>query len=185
VETAISVLLFVPVMIVTVLVFAAVIRRLLGVRVGPLRTLLAAVLALVTTSPIVAALGPTDLTTMGGGEAFLLLMAAVIVSALLAMAALVILEVLLPTGSLPGPMEFWRGARRRIARARRYSAIVRIALRHGLGRFLRGRPQRGPTSAASRRRLARSLRAALDDGGVTFVKLGQLLSTRIRPRRSV
>ena len=75
-------------------------------------------------------------------------------------------------------MEMWRGARRRIARARRYSTIVRIALRHGLGRFLRGQPQRVPTSAASRRRLARSLRAALDEGGVTFVKLGQLLSTR-------
>jgi ubiquinone biosynthesis protein len=178
VEQAISVLLFVPVMVVTVLVFAAVIRRLLGVRVGPVRTLLAAVLALVTTAPILAALGPSDPATVSGGEAFLLAMVAAIVSALLAMAVLVILEVLLPTGSLPGPTEIWRGARRRVARARRYSTIVRIALRHGLGRFLRGRPQRGPTSAASRRRLARSLRAALDEGGVTFVKLGQLLSTR-------
>jgi ubiquinone biosynthesis protein len=177
VEQAFSAVLFVTTMVVTVLVFAAVIRRLLGVRLGVIRTLLVAVLALVTTSPILAALAP-DPTTVRGGEAFLLIAVAVIVSALLAMVALVVLEVLLPTGSLPGPMEMWRGTRRRISRARRYSTIVRIALRHGLGRFLRGRPQRGPTSAAARRELARSLRAALDEGGVTFVKLGQLLSTR-------
>lgn len=177
-ETTISVVLFVPVMVVIVLLLAAVIRRLLGVRLGPVRAVLAAGLALFATSPIVAALGPSDPTTMGGGEAFLLLVVAVVVSALLAMAALVILEVLLPRGSLPGPLEIWRGARRRLARARRYSTIVRIALRHGLGRFLRGQPQPGSTSAASRRRLARSLREALDEGGVTFVKLGQQLSTR-------
>jgi ubiquinone biosynthesis protein len=178
VEQAVGVVLFVPVMVVTVLLFGAVIRRLLGVRVGPVRTLLAAVLAVVITQPILSALGPADPATVSGGEAGLLLIAAVVVAALLAMAALVILEVLLPTGSLPGPLEIARGARRRLARARRYSAIVRIALRHGLGRFLRGGARPGPSSAAGRRALARSLRAALDEGGVTFVKLGQVLSTR-------
>ncbi|MEV6493351.1 AarF/UbiB family protein, partial [Actinoplanes sp. NPDC051633] len=168
----------VPTMALTVLLLAAVIRRLLGVRIGPVRTVVAAVLALLLTTPIVSALAPQDTTTMGVGEAFLILMTAVVVSALLAMAALVILEVLLPAGSLPGPLEMWRGVRRRVARTRRYSTIMRIALRHGLGRFLRGRPAPGPSSAGSRLRLARSLRAALDEGGVTFVKLGQLLSTR-------
>jgi ubiquinone biosynthesis protein len=174
----VGVLLFVPVVVGTVLGFAAVIRRLLGVRVGPFRTLLAAIAALLTTAPILAAIAPPDPEQVSSGEAVLLAVAAVIVSVLLSMAALVILEVLLPTGSLPGPMEMWRGTRRRIARTRRYSTIVRIALRHGLGRFLRGRPATGPTSAAARRRLARSLREALDEAGVTFVKLGQLLSTR-------
>ena len=107
--------------------------------------------------------------------------ASLLVAALLAMAALVVLEVLLPTGSLPGPVEAWKGARRRVERTRRYSTIVRIVLRHGLGQFLRGRAQPGPTSAAARRRLARSLRTALDEGGATFVKIGQLLSTRRDP----
>jgi len=172
------VLLFVPFTIVTVLVFAAVIRRLLGVRIGPFRTLAAAVAGLLVTSPILAAIAPPDPARVSGGEAVLLGVAAVVVAVLLAMAAVVILEVLLPTGSLPGPMEIWRGARQRVTRTRRYSTIVRIALRHGLGRFLRGRPGAGPTSAAARRRLARSLREALDEAGVTFVKLGQLLSTR-------
>ena len=170
--------LYVPVMVVTVLLFGAVIRRLLGVRIGPVRTLLAAVLAVLITPPIMVAIGPADPATVSGGEAGLLLIGAVVIAALLAMAALVILEVLLPTGSLPGPLELRRGARRRLARARRYSAIVRIALRHGLGRFLRGGARPGPSSAAARRALARSLRAALDEGGVTFVKLGQVLSTR-------
>ncbi len=171
-------MLFVPVVVVTVLAFAAVIRRLLGVRVGLVRALLAAVLAMLVTAPILSAFAPADPATVGGGEAFLLGAASLLVAALLAMAALVVLEVLLPTGSLPGPVEAWKGARRRVERTRRYSTIVRIVLRHGLGRFLRGRAQPGPTSAAARRRLARSLRAALDEGGVTFVKIGQLLSTR-------
>ncbi|MBG0561464.1 AarF/ABC1/UbiB kinase family protein [Actinoplanes sp. NEAU-A11] len=173
-----STVLFIPTVAVTVLLFAAVIRRLLGVRVGPARTLAAGLLAMIVTGPIMVAFAPPDRTSVTAGEAFLLILAAASVAALIAMALLVILEVLLPTGSLPGPVEIWRGARRRIARTRRYWSIVRIALRHGLGRFLRGRPAPGPNSAAARRQLARSLRAALDEGGVTFVKVGQLLSTR-------
>ncbi|MDG4826461.1 AarF/UbiB family protein [Asanoa sp. WMMD1127] len=174
----IGVLLFVPTMVVTVLLFAAVIRRLLGVRVGPVRTLLAGVLALFAATPILQALAPPDPRDVSGGDIVLYGFLAVVLSAVVAMAALVILEVLVPTGSMPGPVELWRATRRRISRTRRYATIVRIAMRHGLGRFLRGRPGPGPSSAAARRQLGRSLRAALDEGGVTFVKLGQLLSTR-------
>jgi ubiquinone biosynthesis protein len=97
---------------------------------------------------------------------------------LLAMVLLVLAEVLVPEGSLPGPVELWRGWRGRLDRTRRYAQITRIATRHGLGRFLRGRWHTGVDTAASRRQLARSLRLALEDGGVTFVKLGQQLSTR-------
>jgi ubiquinone biosynthesis protein len=79
------------------------------------------------------------------------------------------------------------GTRRAMARARRYSQITRIAVRHGLGPHLRGRRTRGAaTSGAAtsdaatsgRAALAASLRRALEEGGVTFTKLGQLLSTR-------
>jgi ubiquinone biosynthesis protein len=178
VETTLAVALFVPTLVITVLLFGAVIRRLLGVRVGIVRTVLAALFAVFIATPILQALAPGPPETLGGGTAFLLLLAAAAIAALLAMVALVILEVLLPTGSLPGPVELWRGARRRTARTRRYAEILRIVLRHGLGRFLRGRPAPGPESAAARRRLARSLRSALDDAGITFVKLGQQLSTR-------
>ena len=70
------------------------------------------------------------------------------------------------------------GARRAIARSRRYSQISRIAVRHGLGPYLHGRPLRPADAAVGRAALALSLRQALEEGGVTFTKLGQLLSTR-------
>jgi ubiquinone biosynthesis protein len=63
-------------------------------------------------------------------------------------------------------------------RTRRYSQISRIAIRHGLAPYLRGRRRAELDTPEGRARLARSVRQALEDGGVTFVKLGQVLSTR-------
>jgi ubiquinone biosynthesis protein len=175
--SVLDVVLLVVITVITVLVFAAVIRRLLGVRPGPIRTLLAAVLALVVVGPLLQRFVPspeeTDTTT-----AVLYLLLAVSCASLLAMVVLVIAEVVVPDGSLPGPVELWRGSRARAVRTRRYAQVLRIALRHGLGRFLRGTRHLGVASSSSRRDLARSLRRAMDDGGVTFVKLGQQLSTR-------
>ena len=102
---------------------------------------------------------------------------AIAISLLAAMVFLVLAEALVPTGSIPPPYEWRRALRGRLRRTRRYAQIVRIALRHGLGRALRGRWW-GGSGAEGRARAARSLRLALDEGGVTFVKLGQLLSTR-------
>ena len=176
-RSVLDVVLLVPVTVLTVLLFAAVIRRLLGVRPGPVRTLLAAVLALLVAGPLMNRLLPSpedaDTTT-----AVLYFVLAVCCASLLAMVVLVIAEVVVPDGSLPGPVELWRGWRARAVRSRRYVQVLRIALRHGLGRFLRGRRHRGVASSAARRDLARSVRRAMDDGGVTFVKLGQQLSTR-------
>ena len=93
------------------------------------------------------------------------------------MVFLVVAEVLVPSGSVPPPYEWPRIARRQAHRTRRYGEIARIAARHGLGRALRGR-WRGRADPVRRAALARSLTAALEEGGVTFVKLGQLLSTR-------
>jgi ubiquinone biosynthesis protein len=50
--------------------------------------------------------------------------------------------------------------------------------RHGLIPYLRGGRRSELATAEGRARLAVSLRQALEDGGVTFVKLGQVLSTR-------
>lgn len=91
---------------------------------------------------------------------------------------LVAAEVLVPTGTGPGPVEVVQGTRRAIARSRRYSQISRVAVRHGLGPYLRGRRLHGADAAGGRAELAASLRRALEEGGVTFTKLGQLLSTR-------
>ncbi|MCZ0978198.1 hypothetical protein O1L60_00215 [Streptomyces diastatochromogenes] len=73
------------------------------------------------------------------------------------------------------PLGWAQSVRGRIGRARRYSAVVRIATRHGLGPYLRGR-RRAP--GVRHELLARELRQALQAGGTTFVKLGQLMSTR-------
>ncbi len=168
---------FLPTMFVVGLGFAVAIRRLLGVRIGLVRTVLAAALALAVSGPLLAAMvpGPEAVDT---GSGILLIVLAACCASLVAMIVLVIGEVLVPDGSLPGPIELWRGWRSRMVRARRYSQIVRIAARHGLGRFLRGYRHSGLESPTSRRDLARSVRRALDEGGVTFVKLGQQLSTR-------
>jgi ubiquinone biosynthesis protein len=90
----------------------------------------------------------------------------------------VLAEVLVPTGSLPHPVDLVRGLRGRVARARRYSKITRIAVRHGLGPYLAGRRRADFDLPSGRTRLAASLATALDEAGVTFVKLGQILSTR-------
>ncbi|MGE7386262.1 ABC1 kinase family protein [Streptomyces sp. NPDC004126] len=147
---------------------AVVGRRLLGVRAGVVR---------------IAAAGTCGLAVSGGlfgprleksGELAPLLSLMVGVGMLASMVVLVSLDVMLPVGSVR-PLGWVRSVRGRIARARRYSQVVRIAARHGLGPYLRGR-RRAP--AVRHELLARELRQALQAGGTTFVKLGQLMSTR-------
>jgi ubiquinone biosynthesis protein len=169
--------LLVPTVLVVVLAFGAVIRRLLGVRLGPVRTVLAAVLALLLAEPLLTTFLP-DPQRAEPATALLFGALALACASAASMAVIVVAEVVVPEGSLPGPVEVWRGGRSRAARARRYAQILRIAVRQGLGRFLRGRRHTGLRTSAERRDLARSLRRALDEGGVTFVKLGQQLSTR-------
>jgi ubiquinone biosynthesis protein len=138
-------------------------RRILGLRIGLIRTALMCALAM-------------SIATSIFGEATAEPSAALIsvqlgLSILVVIGLLAFAEIIVPTGSIPPPTEWWGMARRRIARTRRYSRITAIAFRHGLGPYLRGRER---TSTG----LSRSLRLALQDAGVTFVKLGQVLSTR-------
>ena len=83
-------------------------------------------------------------------------------------------EAIVPTGTLPGPVELVRSTPQRWRRSRRYLTILRILARRGLGRYLRPGVRAGEADA----RTARALRDAMADGGVTFVKLGQMLATR-------
>ncbi|SER26212.1 ubiquinone biosynthesis protein [Lentzea xinjiangensis] len=138
-------------------------RRILGLRIGLLRTALACLLAMSIASGL---FGETSATPSSALTTIQLGLSLLVVIGLLAFA-----EVVVPTGSIPPPTEWWGMLRRRVARTRRYSRITAIAFRHGLGPYLRGR-ERSSTG------LARSLRLALQDAGVTFVKLGQVLSTR-------
>ncbi|WP_166973783.1 ABC1 kinase family protein [Brevibacterium atlanticum] len=93
----------------------------------------------------------------------------------LGVGALVMLEAAFPTGSLPGPQSLFFGWKSRRRRTRRYAQVVSIAVRHGLGSQLRGF---GGDSPGREVKTARALKESLAEAGVTFVKLGQMLSTR-------
>ena len=148
-------------------------RRLLGLSVSMPRALIAGLLGFAA-----AVLLGQALRASQPGHEVAFLSVALGVPLIVAMIFLVAAEALVPTGTGPGPLEVVQGTRRAIARSRRYSQISRIAVRHGLGPYLRGRRLRREDAAGGRAALAASLRRALEEGGVTFTKLGQLLSTR-------
>jgi ubiquinone biosynthesis protein len=147
-------------------------RRLLGLPVGMLRALIAGLLGFAAAE----LLGRSLRAAQPGHEAAFLTVV-LGVPLIIAMAFIVLAEMLVPSGSMPRPVEVARGIRPALARSRRYAQISRIAVRHGLGPYLSG-GRRGADAAGGRAALASSLRQALEEGGVTFTKLGQLLSTR-------
>lgn len=161
-------------------------RRLLGVPVGWPRTILVSLAVSTAMSEVLQGMA-TSLGIVVDDRGQLAtgmdpLLAGVVLALMIAwtiaigLAVLVVLEALLPTGSLPSPVRFLRDLPARRRRTRRYGRILAIAARHGLGGFLRGRA--GFEGTADAPRVARSLRLAFTDAGVTFVKLGQMLSTR-------
>ncbi|TCO53584.1 ABC1 kinase family protein [Actinocrispum wychmicini] len=151
-------------------------RRVLGVKVGAIRALVASAVGWTGAGLIAARIPQFDQDNSPG---FLLFVIPLFGGALLvSVAVLFVLEVIRPSGTglwFVGGIKSIRG---RLSRARRYSKITGIALRHGLGPALRGRIKSGDDAPQRRAQLARSLREALEDAGVTFVKLGQVLSTR-------
>ncbi|WP_308165877.1 AarF/UbiB family protein [Actinomadura sp. NEAU-AAG7] len=153
-------------------------RRLLDARFSLFRTVVAGVMGQAAASPIIGALvGGLDARRELTAIAWFVMLG-LACALLVSMTVLVLWEAFVPTGSVPSPLLWTRGVRSRIARARRYRQITFVLLRRGLGPYLRGRARRGPSTRAGRERLARSLTSALEEGGVVFVKLGQVLSTR-------
>jgi ubiquinone biosynthesis protein len=148
-------------------------RRLLGLPVGTLRALAAGLLGFAAAELFGRWLLPGQ---TGHVAAFLTV--ALGIPLVVAMIFIVAAEVLFPSGTGPQPLDVVRNTRRALARSRRYSQISRIAVQHGLGPYLRGRRLRHADAAGGRAALASSLRSTLEAGGVTFTKLGQLLSTR-------
>jgi ubiquinone biosynthesis protein len=164
--------LFILTAAVTVVVLASVVRRLLGVRFSATRLVLAAAISWGMSAPILTAmLGPKlPDGSLADSRKPLLLVLSLLVILLPSMVFLVVAEALAPSGSLPTPLEWVRGLRQRVGRSRRYWRFTMILMRHGLGPYLRGRrPQAN---------IGRSLRGALNEGGLTFIKFGQILSTR-------
>ncbi|MBO0701993.1 MAG: AarF/ABC1/UbiB kinase family protein [Candidatus Dormibacteraeota bacterium] len=150
-------------------------RRLLGIPFSLTRLLLAAILALVLINPIASALigRPVLLRPYLLWDAALSLAAAL----LCALVFLGLAEVFVPSGSLPGPVATLRAVPNAWGRYRRYVQVSWILARHGVSGSLRGMR---PTAAGGppTTRLARGLRDALDEAGVAFIKLGQLLASR-------
>ncbi|GAA0961093.1 AarF/UbiB family protein [Kribbella koreensis] len=158
--------------------FVPVSQRLLGVRFGLGRLAIGAALTLALAGPLAKAVSGPPPWTGSNGAAFALLALTALCSMLAGLIFLVLAEALVPTGSLPRARDLRRDLGGKLARTRRYLQILRIAIKHGLGPYLRGRRRPGHENAAGQADLARSLRLALDEAGVTFVKLGQVLSTR-------
>jgi ubiquinone biosynthesis protein len=178
--TVLSIPLFAFFTVLSVLIMGAGLRRLLGMRLSPLRTVLAALIVVFSAAPIITAIAGSSVSSKHPGllPGLWFVFLGVVIAMLVGMIFLVIAEALVPSGSLPGPLYVLDSTRRMSSRARRYSQITRILARHGLIPYLRGGRRSELATADGRARLARSLRLALEDGGVTFVKLGQVLSTR-------
>ncbi len=166
--------------VVNVALVSFVVRRLLGVPVGWPRTIVLSLVIQAGSAGLLTWVGQTlglDTTlhsqTLGQTFAILALVLAWLIG--VQVAVLAVLEAFVPTGTLPGPVAFVRSLPARRRRAARYTAIVRIAAKHGLGAYLR---PTGSGTGQPASKVARSLRAALTEGGVTFIKLGQMLSSR-------
>ncbi|TDP92129.1 ABC1 kinase family protein [Labedaea rhizosphaerae] len=163
-------LLALPLTLLMVGVIVAAARRLLGVQVTLVRAALGAVLGWLVSGAVGRVLPQPKQNEAGTALALLLPLTGI--TLLTAAAFLLVAEIVRPAASRTSAFSFVRSLRGRFVRSRRYGQIMRIAVRHGLGPALRGRRQHGSA------RLARSLRLALEEGGPTFVKLGQVLATR-------
>lgn len=164
-------------------------QRLLGLRLGPVRMVLAGFFALIVGPLIFFALlrdhvpemgpgaDPSTVATPDAAAVWFGLLAAVL-TMLASMIFLVVMEAFVPLGSVPPARVWGRGLRGRFRRARRYWQIVWLSLRHGLGPYVRGTRNRNLEVPSGRSQFGRALANTLNAGGVTFVKLGQLLSTR-------
>ncbi|WP_270352146.1 ABC1 kinase family protein [Microbacterium testaceum] len=96
----------------------------------------------------------------------------------LGVAALVASEAIFPTRPLPNPIDLVRAALRQRKRTRRYIDILAIASRHGVGWLFHGGRARVEEQLSTSEERANAIVATINDAGVSFVKLGQVLSTR-------
>lgn len=162
-------------------------RRVLDTPVGWPRSIVVGLIVFVTGLPFAAwVLGQTTLLPNGETDDVrdaLLATAVIALSVAWVFAAgvatLVALEGIFPTRPLPNPIDVVRGALRQRKRTRRYLQILAIASRHGAGWLFRGRSrvEEHTTDTTSVQRAA-AIVATINDAGVSFVKLGQVLSTR-------
>jgi ubiquinone biosynthesis protein len=168
-----------------VLVFAWVVRALLGTREITWPRLITAVLlgtaagASVGYALLVDVSAPLDAQIAAfeerRDEVYALALPFQVLAAMLAVVAI---EVLMARPRRAGfrPTNPWRALRRRAGMLIRSLRVTRILVRHGLAPALGLR--RGDVPSRDPAELARRARTALEDAGGMFVKLGQLLASR-------
>lgn len=186
-ESPVATLVGIPFLIFFSLVFAVlaafVARRILGVAVGWPRSILIGLIVNFGSSPLIAVflrasgINPDNISEPNQlGAAMLIIAVSFAWAFAFGMALLVATEALWPTGTVPMPLAFVRALRASRARRRRYLQVTGIAMRAGLLRPARAKVlQPGSTEAA---RTAKALGETLKKSGVTFIKLGQMMSTR-------
>src|SRR5262249_56987381 len=116
-----------------VLAFSAALRRLIGMQLSPLRTVIAALIAFFSASPIITAMAGSAVSSKHPGilPGLWFVLLGVVIAMLVGMIFLVISEALVPSGSLPGPLYLLRGPGRRARPARRLGPLSRILARPG------------------------------------------------------
>jgi ubiquinone biosynthesis protein len=103
--------------VLTTLLYLFGVRRLLGLRLPLLRTLIAGVIAFLVAAPIIAAIIPQTPNILP--DLWFVILGTVI-ALLVGMTLLVVAEVFVPSGSMPGPLYLARGLRKRLGRTKRY-----------------------------------------------------------------
>src|SRR5215472_13382983 len=164
--------------LITVVILARVGGRLLGIRMRWRRAILAGFAGLVLGWVAAWSIngqrrGPQTLSWPGVlfGSLIATMLIAVMLELLARPGRLAAVEGRLRASPVPHPI---RSLHQRAGRTRRYLRVTRIAARYGLSSYLGGRRP----GASESRPLARNIRAALEEAGGMFVKLGQVLSTR-------
>lgn len=149
-------------------------RRVLGIQVSITRALLVSLIVSVVLGslPTLASFpfDPENPSSADLATITVVGVATLLGAFVMALLVVMVLEVIVPTGSMPPLRSLLTGWRARVRRTGRYLRIMGILGKYGLTAQLRVlRP--GQTTAVSVRR-------AMEEIGVTFVKLGQMLSTR-------
>jgi len=159
-------------------------RSLLGTTVGWLRTTLVAVLVFIGCWPFAYFTATQARLITENGDLKVPAVVLVLFVALafgwvfaFGMALLVATEALWPT-TAANPVDAFRAALHRRRRTKRYLQILTLLSRHGIGWIVQERPGAAARQQRVGGRAPEALVSAINDAGVTFVKLGQLLSTR-------